>query len=85
MGTQPVGSQPQPAVQELTRVPVAASFPQPSLVAEPAATEGGVSQGGAQEQVRLEVIGTDAIVTIADTLLEATDQDVDLSISGAES
>ena len=47
--------------------------------------EGGVSQGGAQEQVRLEVIGTDAVVTIANTLLDdIVDQDADLSMPKAE-
>ena len=38
-------------------------------MAEPI-TEEGVSQGGTQEQVRLEMIGSDAVVTIADTLLD---------------
>ena len=90
---QPIGTQPQPTVQEPTPVPpeqgalpsVAVSLPQPSPVAEPTATEGGVSQGGAQEQVCLEVIGTDALVMIVDTLLdEATDQDANLSMPKAE-
>lgn len=92
----PTGTQPQPVVQEgreLASVsqehgspqPVSVSLPQRPPIAESTATERGVSQGGAREHVRLEVIGTDAVVTIADTLLdEAVDQDVDLSMPEAE-
>ena len=92
----PMGTQPQPAVQEgreLTSVsqkhgtpqPVSVSLPQPHLVVESTAAEGGDSHGGAQEQVRLEVIGTDAVVTIADTLLDdVVDQGADLSMPEAK-
>ena len=79
----PMGTHPPPAVnqkegRELTPVPqehrspqsIAMSMPQPHPVVELTATEGGDSQGRAQEQVRLEVIGRDAIVMIADTLLD---------------